>query len=79
MFMKPVSAIDRYAIEKVRERRTALGLSQTQLSYMLNVSSSYIGQVESEKYKTRYTLERLNQIAKLLECRLRDLLPERPL
>lgn len=77
--MKPVSPIDRYAIRKVKDRRKALGISQTQLSYMLDVSSSYIGQVESDKYPTRYTLERLNQIAKVLECKLQDLLPEKPL
>lgn len=77
--MKPVSPIDRYVIAQVRARREALGISQTQLSYLLDVSSSYIGQVESVRYPTRYTLERLNQIARALECRLHDLIPEQPL
>ncbi|HLX92975.1 MAG TPA: helix-turn-helix transcriptional regulator [Puia sp.] len=77
--MKPVSAIDRYAIKKVKQRREELGYSQLDLSYELDVSSSYIGQVESENYKTRYSLERLNQIAKILKCSVREFLPDKPL
>lgn len=77
--MKPVSKIDRYIIKKVKERRVELGLSQAELSYELDVSASYIGQVESDHYKARYTLERLNELAKILKCSLHDFLPKDPL
>ncbi|HRN55623.1 MAG TPA: helix-turn-helix transcriptional regulator [Agriterribacter sp.] len=77
--MKPVSKIDRYAIRKVKEKRIELGYSQAALSYELDVSASYIGQVESDNFKTRYTLERLNEIAKILHCSIHDFLPKQPL
>jgi transcriptional regulator with XRE-family HTH domain len=77
--MKPVSKIDRHVIKKVKERRIELGYSQAGLSYELDVSASYIGQVESDKYKTRYTLERLNELAHILKCSVLDFMPKSPL
>lgn len=77
--MKPVSKIDRYVIKKVRERREELGYSQAALSHELETSASYVGQVESEKYRTRYSLERLNEIARILKCSLHDFLPKQPI
>lgn len=77
--MKPVSKIDRYAIKKVKEKRLELGYSQADLSYALDVSATFIGQVESDKHKARYTLDRLNQIARIFKCSVHDLLPKDPL
>lgn len=77
--MKPVSKIDRHVIKKVKERRIELGYSQAELSYQLDVSASYIGQVESDKYKTRYTLERLNELARILKCSVQDFIPKTPI
>jgi transcriptional regulator with XRE-family HTH domain len=73
--MKPVSKIDRYVIKRVRELREAKGFSQAALSYELDVSSGFIGQVESDKTSKRYTLERLNEIAKILHCSPKDFFP----
>jgi len=77
--MKPVSKIDRYAIKKVKERRKALGFSQASLSYEIGTAISYIGQVESESYPTHYSLDRLNQLSKVLKCSIHDFLPKQPL
>jgi transcriptional regulator with XRE-family HTH domain len=77
--MKPVSKIDRYAIKKVKERRKELKYSQAALSYELDVSASYIQQVESDKFDTRYTLEKLNELAKILKCSLHDFFPKKPI
>ncbi len=77
--MKPVSKIDRYAIKKVRERRIALNYSQADLSYELEVNTGFVGQVESDKTTTRYSLERLNQLAGILNCSIYDFLPKTPL
>ncbi|WP_018629608.1 helix-turn-helix domain-containing protein [Niabella aurantiaca] len=77
--MKPVSKIDRYAIRKVKERRIALGKSQLDLANDMDVSVGFIGQVESDKFKAHYSLERLNQLAKVLKCSLYDFLPKEPL
>ena len=57
--------------------RIAKGYSQAALSYELDVSTSYIGQVESDKYATRYSLERLYQIAVIFNCSLHDFLPSK--
>lgn len=77
--MKPVSKIDTYVIKKVKERRLAIGMSQANLSYELDMSSGFIGQAESDKYKTHYNLKHINAIAKVLKCSIHDLLPEQPL
>jgi transcriptional regulator with XRE-family HTH domain len=77
--MKPVSKIDRYAIKKVKDKRIELGYSQAALSFELDVSTGFVGQVESENLKTRYTLERLNELARILKCSIHDFLPKQPL
>ena len=66
-------------IKKVRERRKDLGLSQADLSFELNVSIGFIGQVESPNYPAHYNLRHLNEIANILKCSLHDLLPKNPL
>lgn len=76
--MKSVSKIDRYVIKKVRERRQVLGISQASLSHDLGMSSGFIGQAESDKYKTHYNLRHVNDIAKILKCSISDLLPQQP-
>jgi transcriptional regulator with XRE-family HTH domain len=77
--MKPISPIDRYAIKKVKEKRIAMGYSQAALSYELDVTSGFIAQAENDNYKTRYSLDRLNQLARILKCSIYDFLPEHPL
>lgn len=77
--MKPVTKIDKYVIKKVREKRLAIGMSQANLSYELNMSSGFIGQAESDKYRTHYNLKHINEIAKILKCSIYDLLPQHPL
>ena len=71
--------IDIYVIERVREKRTAKGLSQSQLAFELEVSNGFIGMVESEKYEQKYSLAQLNKIAKILDCTFTDFLPKQPL
>ncbi len=73
--MKPVSKIDQYAIKKVMELRKAKGISQADLSGELEVSSGWVGQVESMKTTKRYTLEMLDKIATVLKCSPQDFLP----
>ncbi|MDR3714751.1 MAG: helix-turn-helix transcriptional regulator [Puia sp.] len=77
--MKELSKLDKYVIKKVKEKRLALGLSQADLSFELNVSTGFIGQVESANYPAHYNLRHLNELAKILDCSLYDLLPKNPL
>lgn len=65
---------DLYVIDKVRERREELGLSQEALSYALGYSSTFISIRESGTKK--YNVDHLNQLAKALRCSPREFLPE---
>jgi len=77
--LKELSKLDKYVIKKVKEKRLLLGLSQADLSFELNVSIGFIGQVESPNYPAHYNFRHLNEIAKILNCSLYDLLPKNPL
>jgi DNA-binding Xre family transcriptional regulator len=79
LHMKPVSKIDRYAIAQVKAKRIEKGYSQMKLSYELDVSATFVGQVESRTRKERYTLDRLNEIAKILDCSPKDFMPDKAL
>ncbi len=72
--------IDKYVIRKVREKRIEKKMSQSQLAFELGYASQgYIGMIESGKYNKRYSVEQLNQIAKILECSIHDFLPHKPI
>jgi transcriptional regulator with XRE-family HTH domain len=77
--MKPVSKIDRYVIQQVIKRRQELHYTQADLAHALDVGRSFIQAVESNDTPKRYSLERLNEIAKVLQCSLHDFLPRDPL
>jgi len=74
-----LSKIDKYVIQKVKEKRMEKGISQSQLAFELEVSNSFIGMVESKKYTHKYNITHLNEIAKILECSPQDFLPKQPL
>jgi transcriptional regulator with XRE-family HTH domain len=73
------SKIDKYVIQKVRERRIEFGLSQASLAVELDLSDSFVGNIESPKHSSRWNLKHLNKLAKILKCSPRDFLPEKPL
>ena len=58
--------VDEYVGQRIRERRTALGLTQEQLAAALNISYQQV-----QKYETgsnRVSAGRLYEIARHLEC-----------
>lgn len=71
--------IEKYVIEKVKERRLELNISQASLARILDVSEGFIGNVESPRYPDKYNLRHLNELARALQCSPRDFLPEEPL
>ncbi|WP_245977419.1 helix-turn-helix domain-containing protein [Albibacterium indicum] len=76
MVKKPhASDVDIYLIERVKELRVEKGISQAQLAHLLDVSTGYIGHVESSKDRAKYNLNMLVKLAKVLECTYDDLLP----
>ncbi|WP_374950247.1 helix-turn-helix domain-containing protein [Mucilaginibacter sp.] len=72
------SDIEAYVINKVKEKREALNLTQSELALELNVSDGFIGQVESSKYPAKYNLNHLNKLAIVFKCSVKDFIPEQP-
>ena len=70
--------IEAYVINKVKEMREALNLSQSELAAELNVSNGFIGQVESSKYPAKYNLNHLNKLAIIFKCSVKDFIPDTP-
>ena len=73
------SKIDLYVMNKVREKRIANELSQADLAEELNMSTGFIGQVESHRYPAKYNIQHLNELSRILKCSPRDFLPAKPL
>jgi len=72
-----LTPIEQYVIDSIREKRIAKGVSQRELAYLLDVSVSFIGEVESGRTRAKYNLNHVNEIAKILECSPKDFLPEK--
>lgn len=58
--------------DKVRERRTALGLSQEELASRAGVHRTYIGMIE--RAEKNITLQNIEKVAKALEISLDKLM-----
>ncbi|PQV60202.1 helix-turn-helix protein [Sediminibacterium magnilacihabitans] len=71
--------VDLFVIEKVKEKRLGLGMSQADLAYALDMSVGFIGKIESPNYPTHYNVKHLNDLAKVLKCSPQDFLPKKPL
>lgn len=74
--------IEQYIIDRIRERREALGISQEKLAFSLGFESQgYISKIEStnSKYDDSYNINHLNEIAKILKCPPKDFWPNLPL
>lgn len=74
--MKPRSKVEEYVIQKVKEKRNEVGMSQSDLSYRLGFSTGFVGQAESSKYTTKYNLNHLNKFAQIFQCSISDFLPK---
>ena len=76
------SPIQQYIIDRVREKRQAIGISQEKLSRALGwESQGYISKIESssESYDDHYNLDHLTDIATLFPWSSREFWPEKPL
>ena len=71
--------IDWYIISQVREKRIRAGFGQEDIALHLEVSTGYIGHVESPNFKAKYTTPQINELAKLFKCSPKDFWPEKPL
>lgn len=71
--------IDQYIIEQVYQKRISLSLTQEDIAIHLDLSTGFIGHIESPKYRARYNNQHLNELAKLFKCSPKDFMPEKPL
>ena len=69
------SEIDKYVIDKVKQKRKSLNISQRDLAVILNCSRGFIAQVESPASYTRYSIHQIYLIAKEFDCSPADFFP----
>lgn len=74
-----ISKIDKYVIEKIKEKRQEADITQYDLAHQLVAPRTLISMVESGRYNRKYSLAQINEIAKILDCSIYDLFPEKPL
>lgn len=55
------------------------GLSQKELANMIDISIGFMGDIESNKSKAKYSMEQLNELAKVFKCSPKDFLPDEAL
>jgi len=71
--------VDWYIVNRVKEKRILENLTQEDIALQLNVSTGFIGHVESPNFRAKYNATHLNELAKLFKCSIKDFLPETPL
>lgn len=69
------SDIDLFVINRIKEKRKELNVSQRGMAAILDCSAGFIGQVESEKSDTKYSVHQIYLIAKDFECSPADFFP----
>jgi transcriptional regulator with XRE-family HTH domain len=71
--------IDWYIVNKVREIRTLKNISQEDIALHLNLSTGFIGHIESPNFRAKYNTHHLNELAKLFACSPKDFMPDKPI
>ena len=74
-----LTPIEQYVVDVVKKKRLEKGISQKELGYQLDISLGFIGDVENPKYRAKYNLNHINQLAKIFECSPKDFIPEKAL
>ena len=77
--MGEATKIEKYIIQRVKEKREEMGYTQILLSQKLNMSDSFVGHVETPKRRAKYNFNHLNALSKIFKCSPRDFLPDKPL
>ena len=60
--------VDLYIISQVKKWRAELGYTQEDIAIHLNVSTGYIGHIESPYFTAKYNNIQLNELAKFFKC-----------
>jgi transcriptional regulator with XRE-family HTH domain len=73
------STIEQFVIDKVKEKRLKLNISQAELARLMDVSEGFIGNIENPQYRAKYNLNHINELAKIFKCSPKYFLPKEPL
>jgi len=73
------SRIDFFIISQIKKMRDKEGITQEDIAVHLNLSTGFIGHIESPNFRAKYNIQHLNELAKLFKCSPRDFLPDKPL
>lgn len=77
MKIKPgVTPFEQYTIDFVRRLRVTTKTSQEDLARILNVSKSFIGNIENRKANAKYNLKHINLLAEHFNISPRELIPD---
>ena len=71
------SDIENYVISVARKLRIEEGLTQSDLAFKLNVSSGFVGKVESSVSTNKYNLNHIQELSKIFNVSPRVFLPEK--
>jgi transcriptional regulator with XRE-family HTH domain len=77
--MAELTKIEVFVINRVKEKRKGLKMSQISLSQLLEKSDSFVGQVENHRKNAKYNLNHINALAAIFKCSPREFLPEHSL
>ena len=71
--------IEEFVIQKVKAMRMERKWSQVELADYMNLSPSFIADIENPNLRAKYNLNHLNVLAKVFSCSPKDFLPNAPL
>jgi len=72
-----ISPIEQYVIDFVRKLRSDRNMTQEDIANIVEVSRSYIGDIESPNTRAKYNLSHLNALADYFDMSPRLFLPEK--
>ena len=74
-----LTEIEVYIIQRVKEIRESINMTQEDLSFKLEKNRGFIGDIEAPSKNAKYNIKHLNEIAKILECSPKEFWPEKPI
>jgi transcriptional regulator with XRE-family HTH domain len=74
--MQAHTPIELFVIQRVKEERLKKAISQDTLSVLMGLSKKFVSKAENPNRAEKYNLNHLYKIALILECGIREFLPE---
>ncbi|MEO6729838.1 MAG: helix-turn-helix transcriptional regulator [Ferruginibacter sp.] len=74
-----ISPIEQYVIDFVRKLRIEKSSTQDDIANILELSRSYIGDIESPKARAKYNMTHINILADHFNLSPKDFFPQKPI